>query len=82
MLYIIIQSSIARPDELAERIGAFLHEFRNNTLENMSEEEFNDYMKSLAAIKEEPEKTLSDRFKRFQGEISNKTMEFRRTEGK
>jgi len=80
VLYIMIQSSIASPDGLLTRIETFLEEFRKNALENLSEEEFNEYVTSLAALKAEPEKKLSHRLGRFWREISNGTLDYHRAE--
>lgn len=66
---IIIQSTVADPDDLLRRIDTFLIEFRKDFLENMTEEKLQDYIRSLVANKSEPDKRLSSRSWRFWQEV-------------
>lgn len=65
----IVQSTVANPDELVRRIDSFLAEFRRTTLQAMSEDKFQDYVRSLTANKAEPDKKLSSQSWRFWREI-------------
>lgn len=70
-IHFIVQSTVANPDELLSRIDKFLVKFRKDVLETMSEEKFQDYVRSLVADKAEPDKKLSMRSWRFWSEIAN-----------
>lgn len=68
-LYVIVQSTIADPDELMQRIDKFLVDFRSKELENMEQDKFEDYVRSLTSNKAEPDRTLGRRSSRFWKEI-------------
>lgn len=68
--YIIVQSTVAGPDELLRRIRSFLVDVRKDTLEPMSEEEFNGYVTSLIALKSEHEKKIIRQMNIYWSEIA------------
>lgn len=68
-LYIIVQSTIADPDELLRRIRKFLKDVRKDTLETMDEQEFNGYVTSLIGLKAEREKKIIRQMNIYWSEI-------------
>lgn len=79
-LYFLIQSTVADPDVLLERIDEFLINTRKNLLEEMTEEKFQDYVAALAANKAVPDRTLLHRAFRFWSEINLRFLQFDRQE--
>jgi insulysin len=71
-IYFIIQSTIADPDELGRRIEAFLVQFRAQTLETLTSDEFDRYVESTIAMKLEKEKRQSSRTSRLWAEIASR----------
>lgn len=68
-IYVIVQSTVAGPDDLLARIDKFLVEARKDVLETMTEEKFQDYVRSQITTKAEPDKKLSARSWRFWKEL-------------
>lgn len=79
-IYVIVQSTVADPDELCKRIDQFLVDFRRDTLAPMADDVFMDYVTSLIATKAEPEKRLSKRCWKFYSEVNNGSFEYNRQE--
>lgn len=79
-IYVIIQSTIADPEELDRRIEDFLVQFRSETLTTLTDGEFDGFVQSMIALKSERDKRLSDRTSRFWGEISSGDMLFNRAD--
>ncbi|KAF4685801.1 hypothetical protein FOZ60_006075 [Perkinsus olseni] len=57
---VVVQSAVAGPATLWERIDAFLEEFRQSVLLEMSEDTFASHVVSLARSKLEPPRTLTE----------------------
>jgi insulysin len=79
-LFVIIQSTVADPDELCRRIEAFLRQFRTETLEAMSAAEFEGFVDSTIATKLEKDKRMAQRSHRFYTEITGRTYLYHRAE--
>lgn len=77
-VYVIVQSTVADPDDLLERIDKFLKDVREDLLDDMSEDKFNDYVKALVAKKAEPDRTISRQAIRFWLEIDKGFLQFDR----
>lgn len=77
-MFVIIQSTVADPDTLLDRIEQFLKSARTTVLEEMTEETMQDFVTALIASKAEPEQTLGSRTRRFVDEISTGFMKFDR----
>lgn len=78
VLYVIIQSTVANPDDLLERIDKFLASARADVLECMTEENFEQYRGALQATKSQPDTSLSNQTWRFWQEIVGDTLDFER----
>eukprot|EP00188_Purpureofilum_apyrenoidigerum_P003990 Plantae.Rhodophyta-Purpureofilum_apyrenoidigerum.ctg4336.p1 GENE.Plantae.Rhodophyta-Purpureofilum_apyrenoidigerum.ctg4336~~Plantae.Rhodophyta-Purpureofilum_apyrenoidigerum.ctg4336.p1 ORF type:complete len:995 (-),score=223.91 Plantae.Rhodophyta-Purpureofilum_apyrenoidigerum.ctg4336:406-3390(-) len=79
-IYVIIQSSKVAPPGLDERVEAFLEQFRTETLAGMKKGEFAKYIKALIDNKNEPDKQMKQRNRRFWSEISKRTYVYDRRE--
>lgn len=79
-LFFIIQSTVADPDELCRRIEAFLVQFRSETLEAMSDVEFEGFVDSSIAAKLEKDKRMHQRSRRFYSEVMGQTYLYDRAE--
>lgn len=79
-LFVIIQSTVADPDVLLERIDNFLQDVRVSMLEEMTAEVLQDFVSALVASKAEPEQTLRSRTNRFAAEIKSGFMCFDRNQ--
>lgn len=77
-MFFIIQSTVADPDTLLDRIEQFLRDARTTVLEDMVDETMQDYVKALIAGKAEPEQTLGARTRRFVSEINTGLLKFDR----
>lgn len=77
-MYVIIQSTVADPDTLLDRIEQFLRGARTTLLEEMTKETLQDYVTALIASKAEPEQTLGARTRRFANELSSGFLKFDR----
>lgn len=80
VVYIIVQSTVAGPDELRIRIREFLGDFRQTCLSQMTEAEFKSYVDSLVQLKAEPEKNLVQQCARFWNEIQYRSYEYQRAQ--
>lgn len=79
-IFFIIQSTVADPDVLLERIEQFLKDVRKDVLEEMAEEKFQDYVNALIAKKSEPDRSISRQTNRFWREIERGFLQFDRKE--
>lgn len=79
-LYVIVQSPVVGPDELLDRIDKFMIEARKDVLEAMTEEKFQDYVRSLIATKAEPDRKLSARSWRFWKELTDEYRQYDRAQ--
>lgn len=77
-LYVIVQSTIADPDDLVKRIDQFLAETRKGILGEMTDEKFQEYVTSAIAYIAEPDPTLFQRSWRFWSEIRDGALCFDR----
>lgn len=68
-IFIIVQSTVADPDELLSRIDKFLLDVREDVLEAMTEEKFQQYVSSLSATKAQPESNLMNQSFKFWNEL-------------
>jgi insulysin len=76
---IIIQSSNKNPIYLEQRAEAFLHNFRSE-LQNLTEQQFNEYLTAVIARKQEKDKTLTQETNRHWKEIDLRRFQFNRQE--
>ncbi|WVO15036.1 hypothetical protein L204_102679 [Cryptococcus depauperatus] len=79
MGYAVLVQSERHPVYVESKIEAFLDSLKN-TIEAMSEEEFEKHKQSLISKKEETPKNLSEETKRFWGRITDRYFEFSRRE--
>lgn len=79
-MYVIVQSTVAGPDDLLARIDKFLIEVRKDVLEPMTEDKFQDYVRSRVTTKAEPDKKLSVRSWRFWRELVDGYKQYDRAE--
>lgn len=79
-LFLIVQSTIADPDVLLDRIDSFLKESRDTLLADMTQETFKQYVSSLVADKAEPDNNLFTQAHRFWREIDFQLFEYNRKE--
>lgn len=77
-LFVIIQSTVADPDALLEKIDAFLEKARKDILEDMSDEVFQQYVSSMSANKAEPDTNVTIRTYRFWRELETSLMRYDR----
>lgn len=80
-IFVIVQSTVADPDELLKRIEGFLKTAKTELLGKMTNETFEDYVKALVARKSEPDRTIMKMATRVWDEIDKGFLRFdRRTE--
>lgn len=79
-IHVMVQSTIADPDELLKRIDTFLVDVRKDVLEPMTEDKFSDYVRALCANKGEPDQNMRRRVRRFLSEINRGLLRFDRAE--
>ena len=77
-LFVIVQSTVADPDELLKRIDTFMGNARKDIFDVMTEEKFDDYVKALVATKAEPARSISGQTSRFWSEIDRGFLMFDR----
>lgn len=70
-LYVIVQSTVANPDDLLNRIDKFLTAARKELLETMSAERFQQFVSSLSANKAQPDVNMFEQTARFWKEMQN-----------
>jgi len=79
-LRILVQSTVATPIELDERIEQFLVSFEESTLAKMTQEELAVYAKSLITLKLEKVKRLTQQTNRWWAEITDRRYQYDRHE--
>lgn len=79
-IYIIVQSTVADPDELLLRIDKLLADFSKDVFDPMTEENFQDYVRALVTSKAEPDRRLYVRTWRFWRELEQGYREYDRVE--
>lgn len=77
-IYIIVQSTVADPDELLSRIDKLLSEAHKEIFDPMTEDNFQDYVRALVASKAEPDRRLYVRTWRFWKELEQGYREYDR----
>jgi insulysin len=70
-IYVIVQSTVADPEELCRRIDDFLKQYRAQLLAELPDSEFASYVRSQITLKMEKDKRMSARTARFWKEISS-----------
>jgi len=77
---IIVQSTVAAPNKLDERIELFLKRFREDDLENLTEADLRVYIDSLITLKLEKDKRLTQQTNRWWSEIEDRRYQYDRPE--
>lgn len=77
-LFIIVQSTVANPDKLLDRIDDFLEKARKGELGAISQTRFDQYKKALSTAKAQPETSLNHQSCAYWQEIMNGSNEFDR----
>jgi secreted Zn-dependent insulinase-like peptidase len=77
---ILIQSNIKNSHQLTSYVDTFVGKILKEKIDQLTEEEFNQYRDSLLSTKQQKDKKLADESLRFWSEIVKHAYEFNRKE--